>query len=191
MPWEEAGELCPVKTSPCTAHRPPAPRSGQQIRCGTWETKVFYFLASFSVLFELGLTPALWRSWLEQPGSWSRQGAGTHPAASPFPPSLPPCRAVKGHAVKLLAEGKQSHGDGARPSSVLAPRAHGQWLLSRSRRLAVPCLGSTWDMGEGSLQTQCQALTCWGKASSPLGTAKSHLLSHRAALALPHGLNSC
>lgn len=128
-------------------------------KTGLFSMPLFLYCLSWGSL----LASTAWL--LGQAGSW-------HPSCcQPFSPITGPCRAVKGHAVKLLGPRGQ-----CQSSSVLALRAHGQWLPSRSPRLAGPCLGSAWDTGEGSFQTQCQALACWGKASSPLGTAKSRLL---------------
>lgn len=106
--------VCPRKRQESFALSGPAP-APQQIRCRIWETKVLYFPWLFFCYC------LIWGSLLLSGGP--RQGAGTHPAASPFCPSLPPCRAVKGHAVKLLAEGKHSHGDSASPA-VCWPREH-------------------------------------------------------------------
>lgn len=75
---------------------------------------VTFFLPS-SVLFQAGAHSCS----LE-----TLAGAGRELAAVLLPalsPSLPPCRAVKGHAVRLLAEGKQSRGASAR-AAVCWPR---------------------------------------------------------------------
>lgn len=78
--------------------------------------------------------------------------------------------------MKLLAEGKQSRGDGAKPAlgEQHCPGPASIWATAAEQVTqagsAVPwlCLAH----GEGSLQTQCQVLTCWGEASQPLGESQ-------------------
>lgn len=79
---------------------------------------VFLYCLSWGLLPLSGEGKKLARAaWAGLSSSWSRQGAGTHLAASPFfPPSPPLRRAAKGHTVKLLAEGKQSCRDSAKPA---------------------------------------------------------------------------
>lgn len=148
---------------------------------GNKKSLCFIFLAFLSVLFELGLIPALWRrqgagwsslGWaepfLEQAGSWRTS------CCQPFLALITsPVRGCeRAHAAKPLAEGKQSRRDGARPcwsnSTALALQAHGasatEQVTQAASAVAWLCLGR----GEGSLRTQCQALVCWGEASQPL-----------------------
>lgn len=135
-PGKGARELCPVRTSPCTPTN----------RCGSWETKVSYFSSLFFCIVQAGAHSCSLEKLLVQPGSWSRQGAGTCPAASPFCPSLPLCRAVKGHAVKLLAEGR---------AVGTAPEQQCPGPGSTQAAEQVTQAGR-----EGSFQSQCQALAC-------------------------------
>lgn len=95
VPWGDTGELCPVRTSPCT------------LKNKVWD------LGDKNVIFSLPLFLYCW-SWgsLLLSGEESRQGAGSCPAASPFCPSLPPVQGCE----RPRCEGKHSHGDSASPA---------------------------------------------------------------------------
>lgn len=73
-----------------------------------------------------------------------------HPAAGPFfPPSPPPLGAAKEHTAKLLAEDKQTHGDGAKPAleEQQCPGPASTWAMAAeqvtqaSSAVAWLCLG--------------------------------------------------
>lgn len=111
--------------------------------------------------------------------SWSRQGAGTHPAASSFLPPSPPLHgAAKGHVVKLLVKGK-SHWDGAKPllGEPCCPLPASTWASSGS---AV--IGSAWHMEKARSEPAARPWCAAEKPASPLGRAESRLLGHGAVL---------